>query len=237
MPATLSPADPNLQAAVGRLRRTQWAWAALLAALAALALASAPSGVHPLSALPWAAAAVLLALGPQPALLALVALLWALSLAALTPAARAALGPDPLGLIFGGGGIELVALAGVRLLLAVAAWNQFLFYRMLYGTAQASGLDPALPIVPEVVRNRSDSLALASMALGGLGLLSAWVGAAMLPASASAGARALGAGAAAFALGLGMGAAFSPTRRRGAALAGAGLGALAFLSAFIAPGA
>ena len=237
MPAILSPADPHLQAAVGRLRRTQWAWAALLAALAVLALAGARSGVQPLAALQWAISAALLALAPQPALLALVAMQWGLSLAALTPAAAAALGPDPLGLVFGGGTVELLALAGVRLLLAVAAWNQFLFYRMLYGTAQASGLDPALPPVPEVVPNHSDRLALSSAVLGALGLLAAWGGAALAPAAWTIGVRTLAVAAAAFALGLGLGAAFSPTRRRGAALAGAGLGALAFLSAFITAGA
>jgi hypothetical protein len=108
---------------------------------------------------------------------------------------------------------------------------------MLYGTAQASGLDPALPPVPEVIPNHSDRLALWSAALGALGLLAAWGGAALAPAAWTIGVRTLAVAAAAFALGLGLGAAFSPTRRRGAALAGAGLGALAFLSAFITAGA
>jgi hypothetical protein len=117
----------------------------------------------------------------------------------------------------------------VRVILLVTAWNQFLLYRLLYGTEAATGLDPSLPSIPEMIPNHSDLLALASRALGAVSLI------ASMAAGTSAGSWSsyllgFGISLSVIGLGLGLGAAFSPTRRRAAALTGAGLSAFSFVA-------
>ena len=228
MPRPLPPDNPNLLRAAQRLRRILLAWAALFLGISVLT-ALAQTGRSSVSSLIWLAAAVLLTLSPQPAYLALVAVLWGFSLVGISPQINQALALDPLGLLLNLESTEVVALALVRVILLVMAWNQFLFYRMLYGTQDAAGLDPRLPPIPTMIPRRTDALATAALWLGGAGLLgflaafpAAQAGWAGLPLS-------LGAGLATLAAGLGLGAAFSPTTQRRAALAAVLLGTLAYL--------
>jgi hypothetical protein len=233
------PTDhPHLRAARQRLRRTQWTWAILCTTVGGLSLIVALrlGGEIQLiiAAVPWLASGALLGFGSQPAALALVAAQFALSLVLLLPGAAAAFGADPVAAVFGATGVEAAFIGLIRAVLAVTAWSQFHFYRILYGTASSSGLDPRLPAIPEVVPNRSNSFAAASRALGALALLAAL--SAFGLAGNDLGLYALGAGHAmsVLAMGLGLGAAFSPTTQRPSALTGIALGGLAFLAAVAA---
>jgi len=233
------PVDhPHLQAARLRLRRSEWAWSALCFALAALALVvSLRSGGQPISVIagtPWLATALLLASSTQPALLALLAAQLAFSLALLLPGATAVFGPDPVATVFGATGVEVILTGVIRVVLAVTAWSQFSFYRMLYGTAGASGLEHGLPAIPEVVPNRSDAFARAALALGAIAILGVMASFAFSRSGLGAPVLAAGHSLAIYAMGLGLGAAFSPTTRRGLALIGTALGGLAFLGAVAA---
>jgi hypothetical protein len=228
MPNPLPPDHPNLLRAAQRLRRILLAWAFLFLAMSVLT-AIAQTGRSSLTSLVWLAAGLLLTLSPQPAYLGLVAVLWGFSLVGLNPLINQALALDPIGLLIAPAATEQLALAVVRVILLVMAWNQFLFYRMLYGTADVAGLDPRLPPIPIVIARRTDALASAALWLGSaslLGFLTAFpmaeVGRAGLPLS-------LGAGLATLAAGLGLGAAFSPTGRRSVALSGLVLGTLSYL--------
>jgi hypothetical protein len=186
------------------------------------------------AAVPWVVTGGLLALSAQPAALALVSTQLALSLTALLPGAAAAFGPDPLATVFGATGVEAVLIGLIRAVLAVTAWSQFHFYRILYGTASSSGLDPRLPAVPEVVPNRSDAFASASRVLGGSALIVALAALALSGSDASLVALGSAHGMSVLAIGMGLGAAFSPTSRRPSALTGIALGGAAFLAAVAA---
>jgi hypothetical protein len=228
MPKPLPPDHPNLLHAAQRLRRILLAWALLFLAMSVLT-ALAQTGRSSVSSLVWLGAAVLLTFSPQPAYLGLVTVLWGFSLVGLSPEINRTLALDPIALLLDPGATEQVALAIVRVVLLVMAWNQFLFYRMLYGTEGAAGLDPKLPPIPAVIASRTDRLAAAALWLGGLSLLgfltafpAAGAGRAGLPLS-------LGAGLATLATGLGVGVAFSPTARRNTALIAVVVGTLSYL--------
>ncbi len=156
-------------------------------------------------------------------------LVWGLSLIQFVPGVRQVFGADPLSPLIGNTAVETVALILVRGLLMVTAWSQFLLYRWLYGTESATGLDPGLRPIPEMIPNRTDLLAQLGRALGSLAVLAAFAAAAA--GGTIAGARLLEASLAMAILGvgLGLGVAFSPTSRRGAALLGAGLSTSAYL--------
>jgi len=228
----LTPEHPNLRQAAGRLRRTMWVWAALAAGMGVLTAFPAIGGSL-VQALGWFAAAALMALFVQPVLLALAAVQWALSLVSWIPGVPHIIGGDPMTALLNPGAFESFGLALVRVLLAITAWNQFLFYRMLYGTGRSAGLDSSLPPIPEVVTNRTDTWALAARALGVLGLAAALLA---LPLTSPARLLAIQAGLvlASLGIGLGMGTAFSPTGRRGAALFGVGAAVAAFVLALAA---
>ena len=232
MTTNLTSEHPNLRHAATRLRRTPWIWVALAAGMGLLTAAPAAGG-ELVPAIGWFAAAVLMALFAQPVLLALTAVQWALSMVAWIPGVARISGADALTTLLQPGAFESIGLAIVRVLLAITAWNQFLFYRMLYGTGQAAGLDPNLPPIPEVVPNRTDAWALASRLLGGVAIVAGLVALA-LTTPARLVLIQVGLLLASLALGLGLGAAFSPTTRRGAALLGAGLGGVGFVLALAA---
>ncbi len=225
MSEALSPNHPNLRLAAGRLRRLLWVWAVIFAGMAVITFSVHGPG-RALTALPWAAGAALLALLHQPALLAFTAIQLLVSLSAFLPGFDQLIGPEPLTALLNAGSFELIGLALVRLALVVTAWNQFLFYRLLYGTAGASGLSPQLPPIPEVIPNQTAALAFASVGLGVAGILSALA----VPGSGAVFSLASGT----LALGLGLGVAFSPTGRRGFALAGILLGVVSLLLAITA---
>jgi hypothetical protein len=229
MTTELTSEHPNLLHAATRLRRTLWIWAALAAGMGLLTAAPAGGG-ELVPAIGWFVAAMLMALFAQPVLLALTAVQWALSLVAWIPGVARVTGGDALTTLLQPGAFESAGLAIVRVLLAVTAWNQFLFYRMLYGTGKAAGLDPNLPPIPEVVANRTDAWALASRLLGAVAIVAALAALGMSTPSRLIVIQA-GLLLASLALGLGLGAAFSPTTRRGAALLGAGLGGVGFVLA------
>ena len=242
MPHSLSPDHPNLQRAVSRLRRILLGWAALFAGVTALTFLSAP-GVIPIQ---WLAGIALLTrsaapdpsrsdsfLGLQPALLGLAAVTWALSLLGLVPAINEIFALDPIVLMFEAGFIESLALAFVRGILVVMAWNQFLFYRMLYGTQGTVGLEPGMPDIPEMVPNRTgllETYARWAGISGGLLILAAYIipnNDLLLPLLSGA----LGAGM--VGIGLGVGVAFSPTYRRPAALVSIVFGGIIFVVSII----
>lgn len=222
MAKTLSISDPNLRRAAARFRRVTIAWAALLGGLGVISLL-AQQGRHPLAALVYFVAAGLLLFDLQPVHLAMTAVLWGFSLTALLPGVNSVLASDPIGLMFGVGFLESLALAIVRLLLLILCWSQFMFYRMLYGTAGTVGLDADLPVIPELIPNRTDRLVYLAWALLGLSALAlAMVGLnaeiALLSYSLSTPA-----------IGISLGVAFSPTQRRGMALTGLLAGVIVFL--------
>jgi len=228
---SVPPEHPNLQLALGRLRRTTWLWAVLFAALGGLSLASSRLA-EPVLPLIWLVIAVLLVSRPEPAYLALVAVAWGFSLVFLIPGVRDALGSDPILRLFAVGTIETVALSVVRVLLLVTAWNQFQFFRLLYGTQGAAGLDAALPDIPEVVPNRAARLSIWARLAGFLGVMAA-LASVPLPAEPGIALRGAAYGAAVFAVGLGLGSAFVPNPRRGMALWAVGLGSAALLAAML----
>lgn len=208
-------------------------WALLFAAMAAVAWITLGE-THPLTALSWLGAALLFVVGSQPALLVLAAVLWGLSIASLIPGASVLLGPDPLSTLFDGSLAETIVLVFVRAVFAVMAMNQFLFYRLLYGTARMSGLKETLPDIPEVIPNRTSMLsrisaALAVLALAGVAL--GWSGPGNAPTRYILHGSAI---FASYAVGFGLGSAFSPTDQRGLALFGVFFGALGFLLALTA---
>ena len=236
MPETLSPETPNLRLAIGRLRRTLWVWAAMFAALAGLqwfALQRAPDPVALVDALGLLLLALLIALDPQPVYLALVAVVWGVSLVRLVPGVAAVFGPDVLVALVGESWLEQLAAAIVRVLLMITAWNQFMLYRLLYGSAQFHGADPQAPVIPEVVPNRAPKLAAVGrwLAIAALGLALAAIPMADPCSRMSALHAALV--LATFALGLGLGAAFSPLPRRAPALQAAAIAAIAYLLALL----
>lgn len=228
MVRTLHPDDPRLVSAADRLRRIQWAWAALFVGVGVLAVLAAKREL-PVPAVPWMAAGLLLVIEVQPAYLALVSVMWGLSQIALVPAANLVFAADPVSLIFDAGPVENLALAIVRVILMAMAWNQFLFYRMLYGTAAMSASDPDLPIIPEVVPNHTDRLAWWSRVLAVTGLLAFLVAFPLARAGTARPALNLALGLAMLSIGIGLGVAFSPTSRRGLALTSVGLGVFVFL--------
>jgi hypothetical protein len=234
MPEPSPPLASNLQLAAGRLRRTQWVWAALLGAAALLQWLSLRGGTSTAGALDVAALAVaagLLALSVQPAYLALVAVLWGSSLIRLVPGVAQAFGPDILVGVLGNSWLEIAAAALVRIVLMVTAWNQFMLYRLLYGTAEFTGGEQGAAPIPEVIPNRTDRLAGIALLVASFGLLGCLIsiplGNPLWQVLAAHAALVLGT----YAIGLGLGAAFSPTRRRAAALWATALGALAILAA------
>jgi hypothetical protein len=172
-------------------------------------------------------------LGLQPALLGLVSVTWALSLLGLVPAINEIFALDPIVLMFEAGFIESLALAFVRGILVVMAWNQLLFYRMLYGTQGTVGLEPGMPDIPEMVHNRTallETYARWAGIAGGLIILAAFIipnDDLLLPLLSSA----LGAGM--VAIGLGVGVAFSPTQRRSAALGSIVVGGIIFMASIV----
>ncbi|NIN95672.1 MAG: hypothetical protein GTO49_11975, partial [Anaerolineae bacterium] len=219
VPSTLSSEDPNLLLAADRLRRISWIWGSVLGAMGLVALRVA-GRQHPFTVAPWLLVAFLLLFGRQPAYLAVAAVQSSLSLILLVPGLQPVFGPEPLTTLLGSSGLETIGLALVRIGVMITAWNQFLFYRMLYGTGGASGLDAELPIVPEVIPNRTDQLALTASALGASGLVLAWGSMPVSDLLRAGQTLDIALGLATLAIGFGLGSAFSPTRRRGYALLG-----------------
>ena len=232
MPTAISPDDANLQLAVSRLRRLLRIWSALYAAMGIITFAVL-GPEHLYTAVVWLLGAALLFFVHQPLLFALVAVQIALSLILILPGLSGAFGPDPISLSIGSGAIEILGLALVRIILAISAWNQFLFYRMLYGTERASGLDPDTPPIPEIVENWTDQFAYAAAGVGLLSLLAASASTTLIRGPLTSQGLDVALGLATYAIGLGLGSAFSPTNRRGYALLGIILGIAGFLSAIV----
>ncbi|MEX0787349.1 MAG: hypothetical protein WD040_00980 [Anaerolineales bacterium] len=228
MPKPLSLESPNLKEALTRLTRTLRVWAVLQGTTGLLTLYT-NSNDHPFEAVPWLVAAALTVTGRQPAYLALVAFQWGISLASFLPGVRTVFGADPLVAPPDVGPVGIAGLALVRVLFLVTAWNQFMLYRLLYGTENASGLDPKMASIPEIVPNHTDTIALIARALGGIGLIATAAAVFLSGTGISGLTLGLARASAILAIGLGLGAAFSPTRRRGTALTGIGTGAAGFL--------
>jgi len=231
MPKTLSKKDPNLVAAVNRLKRGQRIWGLLLIGLGGLTEWAAASE-HPAAGLPLIAVGLFAFVWAEPAVLAAVAVAVAFSIVPSINPRLTILGPDPLRAAMVGSTIELIALIVGKALIVLTASSQFLFYRFLYGTARASNDEPEMAIIPQMVPNRTDGLArsarwigLLGLALSALGVLFIYTvpGAYVTPLLGEM-AGSLGV----VAIGLGVGCAFSPTDERTAALTSVVLGLVAY---------
>jgi hypothetical protein len=214
------------------MKRTMWLWALFMAAMGVLTL-GATGGSYPLITFSWFVTAILLAIGRQPVFLALTAVQWGLSLASFAPGFQELLGPDPLLTLFEPSTLEIIVLVLVRVIFMASAWNQFLLYRLLYGTEAGYGLEEGKADIPEVIPNRTDRWAWAARLIGFAGLAAALIA---IPLRAAAIARHLLSGTVAasiLAIGLGVGVAFSPTHKRRTALTGVIFGVVAFFMAAI----
>lgn len=231
-PSTISVDDPNLQTARKRFKRTLLAWGIILGVVGILSTLVLRER-YPLAALPWITTAALLVIGSQPAYLALVSVQWGLSIVALIPGIGGQLGPDPLSYVLESGLFEAVVLVAVRIIMVVTAFNQFLFYRLLYGTERMTGVEEGLPPIPPIIENKTDLLAEIARGSGLVAVLTAFVAGVFLRDRFSTLLLSLAVALATYAIGFGVGSAFSPTNRRSAALTGIGLGALGFLMAVI----
>ena len=165
MPEILPVDSPKLQLAVQRMKRTMWLWALLMAGMGVLTLGST-GGAYPLIAFSWFVIAVLLIVGDQPVILALAAVQWGLSLAAFAPGFQELLGPDPLVTLFEPSTLEIIVLVIVRVIFMASTWNQFLLYRLLYGTKEGYGLEEGKANIPEILPNRTNRLAWSARLIG-----------------------------------------------------------------------
>jgi hypothetical protein len=207
-------------------------WALLFAAMGLLLLGTLRDS-HPTASIIWFASAALLLLSRQPLLLAYVAIQWGISLTTLIPGVAIITGPDPLSYLFDSGVLETIVLVGVRLVMIVTAINQFLFYRMLYGTESIRELHPDLEPIPEVVPNQTGGYALAARLSGFLGLFFTLLSIPLGQTGASPELLNLALGFGTLGMGVGLGVAFSPTTRRGIALVAVVLGGFSFLLAIL----
>jgi hypothetical protein len=188
---------------------------------------------YPTASIIWFGSALLLILSRQPAFLVLVSIQWGMSLTSLIPGVAQITGPDPLSYLFDSGVLETLVLVGVRLVMVVTAVNQFLFYRMLYGTDSIHGLHPDLSPIPEVIPNRTSQIAITGRLLGFLGVFLTLLSIPLRDRGLDTDLLNLALGSSTVAMGFGLGVAFSPTQRRGTALIGIILGGFAFMLAIL----
>lgn len=237
MPKTISTSNPHLQEAVKRLERTQKTTGWVLIGYGVLAqwVALTTTPLHPVAGLPFIAAGFFTLLWGDPALLALAAVLFAFACVPSLNPALSLPGPDPIVQMTGLDGWELAIVVGVKAVLAFNAIQNFLLFRMLYGTRSASSADPTLDIIPPMVPNRTDRLArwarstgLVTVVIAGLGIAFVLVEPQALTTRVAA---EMAGGLGLMAAGLGLGAAFSPTDERPAALLGLGAGLAGYMAA------
>jgi hypothetical protein len=236
MPKTLSETDPHLLEAVRRLDRAQKTTGWILITYGAftqwVALSTDPP--HTVAGLPFIAVGLVCLVWGDPALLAASGVLFALSAVPGVNPALSLLGPDPIVQLTGIGGWELVIEVGVKGVLALAAMQQFLLFRLLYGTERASSDQPDLALIPPMVPNRTDRLARWARSSALVAGLCAVLAVGFLAVDPSAPgtriAAELGGALGAVATGLGLGAAFSPTDERPAALIGVGAGLASYIA-------
>jgi hypothetical protein len=232
MPKSLSPDHPNLVLAVNRVKRIFWAWGGLYLFMA-LFTAAVLRGSYPLAPLPWLIAGLLIVFGRQPAYLGLVAILWGMSIVSLIPNVNTLIGPDPIIHLLELSNIEGIALGVVRVLLLIMAWNQFMFYRMLYGTEQMSGAPRDMPPIPAMFANKTGQIARIAQLVGLLGLLPVW-GSILIPSDTLAiNLLSLSYTTSILSIGMGVGVVFSPTTKRRIGLSAIGIGVIVFISIFI----
>lgn len=234
MPTTLSKTDPHLLTAVNRLARTQMIWGWLLIGLGVLTTLAARLE-HPIAGIPFIAIGILCLRWGDPALLATVGTLIALSIVSTINPRVTLLGPDPLTRLLALSPIEIGAFVIGKILIVATATNQFFFYRLLYGTEQATSDEPNLDIIPLMVENRTNGLARWGRWLaliGGVCMISALLLANLEPSAELVHILAeTGGSLGAVAAGVGLGAAFSPTEERQAALVGVSLGLIGYFAA------
>jgi hypothetical protein len=232
MPKTLSPDHPNLVLAVNRVKRIFLAWGGLFLFMA-IFTAAVLRGSYPLAPLPWLIAGLAIAFGRQPATLGLAAIVWGMSIVSLIPNVNTLIGPDPISHILELSAIEGVALGVVRVLLLIMAWNQFMFYRMLYGTEQMSGAPSDLPPVPAMFPNKTGQIARIAQLVGLLGLILVWSSIFVTSEFLAINLLSLAHTTSILSIGMGVGVVFSPTTRRKIALSAIGIGVVVFISIFI----
>ncbi len=233
--ATLDTQDPNLQEGVKRHDRTQRTYGGLLIAyglLAQIVAVTQPGVFHPIAGLPFIFVGFFAWAWREPALLPAMAALFITSIVPTIARVFTIPGPDPVVLLTNASGWEVAALVAVKAFMGLSAFQQFFQFRLLYGTAWATSDEPGLPVIPELVPNRTDTLARWARGAAVVGVMVA----ALALAFALNDPRALGTQVAAevagalgvLGVGLGLGAAFSPTTERPAALVGLAGGTLAY---------
>ena len=231
MPKTLSKRDPNLIEGVNRLKRVQRIWGLLLIGLGVLTEWVGAAN-HPVAGLPLIAVGAFGLVWAEPAVLAAVAVAVAFSMPPTVNPRLTILGPDPLRLALEGSVIELVAIVLGKALIVLTVASQFMFYRFLYGTVRATGDEPEMDIIPEMVPNRTNGLARSARWMGLIGVALSLAGLLFVFAVPAAILTPLmgemGASLGVVAIGLGVGCAFSPTDERPAALTSVGLGLVAY---------
>jgi hypothetical protein len=113
------------------------------------------------------------------------------------------------------------------------AWNQFMFYRMLYGTEQMGGLEEDVPAIPELIANKTDQIARIAQIVAALGLIVVWASSIMNSDTLTGFFLAFAYAASILSIGLGVGVIFSPTARRKIALSAISIGFIVFISIFL----
>ena len=234
MPKLLPPDDPNLLKAASRLARGQLIWGWLLIGVGVLTELAA-GAAHPVAGFPFIAIGIMCLRWGDPALIAAVAMLLALSIWPALDTRASILGPEPLYKVLNLGLVERGTLVFAKGILVYTALQQFLVLRFLYGTETATTDDPDTPIIPAMVPNNTNRFAVWARFLGFAGIL--FVILALLltiiapPTAFTRALAELGGSLGAVALGLGLGTAFSPTDEREAALWALGLGAVSYIAA------
>jgi len=127
--------------------------------------------------------------------------------------------------------LETIVLIIVRVIFMASAWNQFLLYRLLYGTQTGHGLEEGKPDIPEVIPNHTNRIAWAARLVGFAALAVDLIAIPLRTSSTAPHLLSGAVGAAILAIGLGTGIAFSPTDKRRIALSAVGLGVIAFFLA------
>jgi hypothetical protein len=236
MPKLLPPDDPNLLKAVTRLARGQLLWGWLFIGLGGLTELAA-GAAHPVAGLPFIAIGIACLRWSDPALIAAVATLLALSIWPALDTRASILGPEPLYRVMNLGFVERGALVFVKGILVYTALQQFIILRFLYGTEGATSDDPNLPLIPALIPNNTNRFAIWArfVAFGGITFsIMALLLTLFAPTSTFSRTLAeLGGSLGAVALGLGLGVAFSPTDEREAALWAIGLGTVSYIASAV----
>lgn len=233
MPETLRATDPNLVAAVNRSRKTLVFWGVLVL-VDSIFTGLVLRGAFPLAPFSGIVVGALCFFSTQPVVYAMVAVQLASTMLRAGHPIAVALGGDPLLVLTQASALEAAAITFTRAIFFYTAAQQFLHYRMLYGTARATGPVAGMPAIPEMVPNRTDIGARWALWCGISSVLMTMASFGLVAFGGQSAALGLASGLAVLGLGLGLGVAFSPTDRRRTALIGALMGLAGYVFSVLA---